>query len=514
MSDIDFDLGEALIDDERYSIQEMLATATVDRLSEIIERLAGIQSESERAVYVAELSKKFKIPRRPILKDIAERIGPKFSGKKEEDNLIALFPGLVDLVIDKDKVKFLVINGAGIEVKDNHSIEGKLFFPPDKENLPFTLPRAENVRRYYQDPDKDLFHDVISFSKRFSYLEEKQWYALSAYVFLTYLQDHPGIQYLPIILFYAVPERGKSRTGRTLTYLSYRGVHVIDLRESNLFRYSGNLGSSLFFDIMDVWRKAELRQSEDILLTRFERGSVVARVIFPERGAFKDTKHYKNFGPTMIATNESIHKILGTRCIPLTMPNSPGLYENPTPDVGIELKERLTAWRARDMTLPLPDVEPIDEIQGRLWDISRPLLQVCKVVAPECYDALVEMLLETAHGKLEEKKDSIEGFIVAALSKLSPKDAVVPWELSTSAVLEEFNKDRPEKFTWTPQRLGKKLKALGLQTSHDSGRSIITLNRDQINKLLVQYGFVNSIASEDEGGSKFAEHEDLGGGLI
>jgi hypothetical protein len=331
---------------------------------------------------------------------------------------------------------------------------------------------------------------------------------------LTYLQDHAGIQYFPILLFFAVPERGKSRTGRTVTYISYRGIHVIDLRESNLFRYSGNLGASLFFDIMDVWRKAEQRQSEDILLTRFERGSVVARVIFPEKGAFKDTVFYHNFGPTMIATNESIHKILGTRCIPLTMPNQPGLYENPTPDRGLELKERLTAWRAKHMTTPLPEIEPIDEIQGRLWDISKPLLQVCRMVAPECYDELVKMLLETAQGKLEDKKDSIEGFIIAALNELSPKDATVPWELSTSAVLEEFNENRPEGFKKTPQWLGKKLKALGLQTCHDSGRSIITLDRDQLDKLLVQYGFVNLIASDDEKLAKNAENADLKEGFI
>ena len=509
-----FDIGNALLEEERESIRTLLETATIDRLPEIIERLAKVQGESIRAVYISELSKSLRIPRRSIIKDIAAYFGAKPSGKKEENDRIALFPGLVDLVLDNDKVKFLVLNGAGIDIKESHSIEGKVFFPPDKPNLPFTLAQAENVRRYYQYPDKNLFHDIIVFCKRFSYLDDKQWIVLSAYVFLTYLQDHPGIQYLPIILFYAVPERGKSRTGRTLTYLSYRGVHVIDLRESNLFRYSGNLGASLFFDIMDVWRKAELRQSEDILLTRFERGSVVARVIFPERGAFKDTIFYHNFGPTMIATNESIHRILGSRCIPLTMPNSPGLYENVAADAGIELKERLTAWRARHMQTPLPDIEPIDEIQGRLWDISRPLLQVCRVVAPERYDELVSMLVETAHGKLEEKKDSIEGFVVSALNKLSPQGATVPWELSTAAVLEAFNEDRPEKFLKTPQWLGKKLKALGLQTSHDSGRSIISLDRDQLNNLLLQYGFINSITNEDEGCSKFAEHADLEGGLI
>ncbi len=460
------------------------------------------------------MSKKLKIPRRSIIKDIAARFGAKPSGKKEENDRIALFPGLVDLVLDNEKVRFLVMNGAGVDILESHSIAGRVFFPPDKENLPFLLARAENVRRYYQDPDKNLFNDLIAFCKHFAFLEDRQWLIICAYIFLTYLQDHPGIQYLPVILLYAVPERGKSRTGRIVTYLSYRGIHVIDLREANLFRYSGNMGASLFFDVMDLWRMAEKKDAKDILLTRFERGSVIGRVLFPELGPFRDTVHYKNFGATLIATNENVHKILGSRCIPFTMPNKPGLYENPKPEICLEIKERLTAWRARHMNLPLPDVEPVEEIQGRLWDISRPLLQVCKVVAPECYDELIASLLETAHGKLQEKRETIEGFVVAALNELSPQDAVVPWEISTSAVLEEFNRDRPENYLKTSQWLGKKLKALGLQTSHDSGRSIISLNRDQLNNLLLQYGFINSITNEDEGCSKFAEHADLEGGLI
>jgi hypothetical protein len=188
------------------------------------------------------------------------------------------------------------------------------------------------------------------------------------------------------------------------------------------------------------------------------------------------------------------------------MPNQPGFYENPTPECAIELKTRLTAWRARYMMTPLPEVERIDEIAGRLWDISVPLLQVCKIVAPECYDELIDMLLEVAGQKLEDKKDSLEGFVVAALNELSPKDLAVPWELSTAAILDQFNADRPEGFKKMPQWIGKKLKALGLQTSHASGRSIVTLDRDQLNRLLVQYGFVNLIANAINKHAEHAEH--------
>ena len=194
-------------------------------------------------------------------------------------------------------------------------------------------------------------------------------------VFLSYLQDHSDIHYLPMILFYAVPERGKSRTGKAITYISYRGVHVVDLREANLFRFSQNLKATLFCDVMDLWKKAEKGDGVDILLSRNEKGARATRVVYPDRGAFKDTVFYNIYGATLIATNEAVHKILDSRCISINMPNKPANYENPTPEKAQELKERMTAWRARVMNKSLPEINTIEGLSGRLWDFARPLLQ-------------------------------------------------------------------------------------------------------------------------------------------
>ena len=143
------------------------------------------------------------------------------------------------------------------------------------------------------------------------------------FIFLSYQQDNDDIQYLPYILFWAEPEPGKSRTGKACTYVTYRGVHVVDLREANLFRFSENLEATIFFDLKDIWKKAERSRCEDILLERFEKGAKISRVISPEKGPFKDTFFYSVLGQTIIATNEPVHRILGTRCISIAMPNAP-----------------------------------------------------------------------------------------------------------------------------------------------------------------------------------------------
>jgi hypothetical protein len=494
--DIDFadSLVEAGFSVGGETLAAAIAKAGTDDVQGLIKRIAAVEGEADREIHIANLSKKLKVKSTSIRKDVLTARGVR--GKKNQeknDNRLALFPGLVDLALsDEGRVVYVIKTQKGLSVAASHEIEGKVFRPPDKNCLPFALPRACNVLQNGKGDDPDLAGDIMFFLKRFSYLEEKQFLVITCYVFLTYLQDHPQIQYLPIICFFAVPERGKSRTGRAMTYLSYHGIHVIDVREANLFRYSGNLGASMFFDVMNLWKKTERSMSEDILLSRYEKGATVSRVVRPECGAFKDTEHWPVFGATVIATNEAVHNILGTRCLTLTTPNAPGRYENLTPDMAIELKERLVSWRARHMDCALPDIEPIEGLSGRLWDISRPLLQVCSMVYPGRLHALTDVLLEVAGQRSEEKKASMEGLIVASLDSLSPDGDETYWELATADVLKKFNESISEDWKKTPQWLGRRLKALGLETSTKTGHSIIQMNRETLDKLLFQYGFIGT----------------------
>ena len=415
--------------------------------------------------------------------------GKKKSKDKNEPVLSAYFRGLVDIVTDNSgRVAYLVSNENSLEVVTVREIDKVLYSPPDKRHLPFMLASANNVLGWYKiDSDQKLFDDVLTYLKRFSYLPQRQLLIVACNVFLSYLQDHPDIHYLPMLLFYAVPERGKSRTGKAVSYISYRGVHIVDLREANLFRFSENLKATLFFDMMDLWKKAERNGSEDILLLRFEKGARATRVIYPEKGAFKDTVYYDIFGSTIIATNEAVHKILGSRCIDISMPNRPGNYENPAPEKAQELKERLTAWRARGISKPLPKIDTIEGLSGRLWDISKPLLQVCRLVYLQGFNDLTNALFGVAGQRIADKKESIEGQIISILYGLSPK-GLTEWRIKTSELLDPLNEDRPDNHKLTPQYIGRKLKAMGLQTKVAHGFSQIFLDGQGFDLLLEQYG--------------------------
>lgn len=409
-----------------------------------------------------------------------------------QDKLSAYFPGLVDVCLDQDgQPVYLVSKDNRLSLAESMPLDTGEATPPSLENFPFTLPRASRVLKYAEQEDPTLYGDLLAYLQRFSALDETQWAVVAHYVFLTYLHDHPDIDYCPYILFYAVPERGKSRTGKSVAYVAFRGVHLIEMREPNIFRYSQHLRGTLFFDLMDVWKKAERSGCEDILLLRAEKGAKCARILYPEKGAFKDTVYYDIYGPTVIASNEQLHKILETRCLPIVMPNRPGNYESPRPQLARSMKERLTAWRARTMNRPLSALSPLEGISGRLWDISRPLFQVGQLVHPQGVSLLVEAIQSIAGERSASKRETTEGGLVAIIKELTDKHEsadYLEWTIKTADIWRAFNEDRSEDQHVSAQWIGKKLKSMSLQKRTVQGRSEILLTAKEYRTLLEQYG--------------------------
>ena len=473
----------------KLTLEEAVAEVTLDSLGAVLERVAKIPSWAKQEVFIAELSKILGVSKMALKKDL-KRHGAKLEDHADKAGLpmTALFPGLVDLVENDGKSAFLIKDASGLRVETVVDIDGVQHVPPDKKDLPFLLPRAEQCLAYYQTDDRTLFNDLLAYFQRFSFLPADQWLVVGLFTLSTYLQDHPAIRYLPMILFYAAPERGKSRSGKAVSYVAYRGVHLVDMRETNIFRYSGNLGATIFFDIMNLTKAIERAGSTDIMLLRYEKGATVPRVLNPDRGAFKDTTHYPVFGPTIMASNEPVHKILGSRCIVYTMPNAPDNYENPTKEFGQEIKERLVVWRAKMMGEPLPDIQPIDGISGRLWDITRPLFQICLAACPERFEALVSAVLDIASQRVQEKHESFDGLLIQVIYEMTRSDAD-HFDIATADVTTRFNElwngDKPK----TPEWTGRRLKALGIPTDTKTRFSMIRLDRSLLNILLPQYGF-------------------------
>ena len=407
-------------------------------------------------------------------------------------SLSAYFPGLVDVCSnDDEQLVYVILKDGELILTPEHSTETENFSIPEKKHFQFILPRAAEVLRYFGQEDPALYPDVLSYLKRFSALDDEQWAIVAHYVFLTYLHDNPGIDYCPYILFNAVPERGKSRTGKSVIYVAFRGIHLVELREATIFRYSQYLHGTLFFDLMDISKKAERGNSDDILLLRAEKGAKCCRIQNPEEGPFNDMVYFDIYGPTIISSNEPLQHILETRCLPITMPNRPGNYENPRPELALELKERLTAWRAKHFSVKFPDMEPIEGISGRLWDIAKPMLFVNSLL-PVDSRILTESILAIAGEKEESKKDTVEGRLVAIIKEITSEFALnrfAEWSIKVSDIRTRYNHGKPENRHASSPWIGKRLKSMSFHNRRVKGYSEILITADEYATLLKQFRY-------------------------
>jgi hypothetical protein len=177
--------------------------------------------------------------------------------------------------------------------------------PPD---LPWMLPRASAILDHQEHAHDDgwaemLLADLENWHKAASDLGRPEAYLLLAlYDLLTYIPEHTD--YYAEIALEAEPERGKTRTGQAAIYVCRHGVHLQGIREATLLRDASDLGASLFIDVMNLSQTLERKECVDVVLARFEKGSV-ERVQYPDRGAFLDTVRYVVYGPTIIATMTS-----------------------------------------------------------------------------------------------------------------------------------------------------------------------------------------------------------------
>jgi putative DNA primase/helicase len=440
---------------------------------------------------------------------IARKAHDESEGSEDEVTLeySANFLGLIDLVLDDGKVAFLVKEADQLKIIQEVDQEGVTLVPPPMAKIPFPLPRGQEVIKAYQAKgnDVDLYDDLVAYHKGISELPGEAYYDLIvAWELQTYLTEN--FQYSPIICFFAVPERGKSRTGKAMINLAYRGIRVESIREPYIFRTAEHFRACLFFDVMDVWKKTEKSGSQDILLNRFEKGVKVPRVLYPEKGPFEDTVYFDVFGPTIIATNAEVHKILETRAIQINMPQTNKPFENDvTPEAALPFKERLLAFRAKYLDKPLPDVPK--PASGRLGDILKPILQIIHLVKPEREGAFLNLVKEIEVQRQIEKANSLEAQILKAIQ--SAMDETNRGVLALKVITQKFNEGKGERFQFTEKRMGGKLRSLGFKMgSTGTGAAAIIWDDINFEKLLRNYGLYQSSERSDSSEAQVPRTDD------
>lgn len=505
---------------------DMDKTELPQRLEPVLNKLAQMDKAKAEAYLGYEIKSRFKLKRNDIdgyrgiitrqRKREMEARDSHSSNSDSETVYTAYFEGLVDLVEYQGEPAFLVKEGDKISLLPQVEREGNLYIPPPKEQIPWLLPRGEEIIKLYElqgmlaqkERDGALYDDLLSYHRNISELPGEEYYDLIvAWDFHTYLAE--AIQYSPIICLFAVPERGKSRTGKGMIHVAYRGIHVESLRDAYLVRVAHDLQASLFFDVKDIWLKALKNESEDILLHRFEKGAKVPRVLYPDRGAHRDIVYYSIFGPTIIGTNEGVHRILETRAVHINMPETSKRFENDvTPELSLPFKERLIAFRAAHLgetfvIIPKPAA-------GRLGDILKPLQQMIRLVKPEREPFFFRLVRELEAEKLMEKTETLEAQILMTLVRL--EDQVERGILPIKVITDAFNQGKAEKSQVTYQRVGRRLTAIGFKKARTSdGASAILWDEESIERMKETYGLreTSETSERSETSVRFPGNTDL-----
>lgn len=414
--------------------------------------------------------------------------------KPSKPETSALFDGLIDVVDLAGKPMYLMNTGQGFEVIEKWSDKDKELVPPQKDRIPWQLPDAESVLDYIEnDSDERLFDDLVAYHKEVSELPDERYYSLlAAWDMHTYLLEK--FEHSPMICLYAVAERGKTRTGKAMTYVAYRGMHVESVNPSNIFRMADASRLTLFIDAMDIWSKAKAKGSEDVLLLRFEKGAKVSRTSTLNKGAFDDVSYFNIFGATIIATNEPTHPILDTRSITINMRNSQKKFNMPvTPENATDLVNRLTAFRARHLSSELPYIEK--PAHGRLGDITRPLVQIVELVKTSSVPMICKLICDIQEERGIEKSQQFEGRILVVVHSLA--DKVTQGVLPVKLIADTFNKDCDSRDRVTYQKVGRVLKELGFRKSTLAGNcSAIVWDDDNLARTMSSYGVGSSSCDE------------------
>lgn len=406
-------------------------------------------------------------------------------------------PGAIETLSDGNRLIYYTENHELVELIKT---DGRIYSPPPKSNCPYYIPDAAKVTRYIKlhsshncQEDLKLYQELLEYHKSISDLPDEDHYELLVlWDFHTYLMEK--IHFSPILYLYAVKERGKSRTGKGCIYVSKRGIWTEAVREADIIRWGNDHKAALGFDVKDAPRKFKYANCDDLILARFEKGSVSSRTLWPEKGAFKDTKTYNLFGPTIIATNRPVDDILESRSISIDMkPTSKKFNQPVVPEDAFELKCKLAAFRIAHFKDSLVEAEK--PVNGRLGDIITPLHSILLTYFPDKKSDFFRLLRKIELQKKDEATDTLEAKLIEIISEMDK--LVTSGFLKTADVTKKFNEGKNERLSLAEDTIGKILKGLGFAKRRNAGARGIYYDPELIAKLRFQYGISDTNDTND-----------------
>lgn len=486
-------LNQALKDWSGYPLEEK---------HKVRDRLPGELAylpEPDRKDYISAISKKGIINKTTLTKKVNDSVelyrdtggGETETKVKPKTKVLkTCMPGTVGLIRENDRIKYLTLSEGILTTQDYITCNGETCEP--KQDLPFFYPTSDVF--YYFQNDKDeakLLADVEEFIRQYLELPDESGYlVLALWILHTYLIEK--FNRTPIIYFYGMLETGKTQAGEVIFNLAYKGEFETSPTEAVVFRSSEYFKPSLILDELIIWGPAGDKEVARLLKSRYKRGLKVARVDLKHSKGEDEIKYFDAFGPTVICTDQKMPPEIESRCLLFVMEKntSPEVEDEIDQTKAQELRDRLTAFRARNLNKDLPD--PAKMARRRLQEITRPLQQILVFVAPDREEELKKYVEVVKKMREVEESLTLQGEIVNAIIQIYQDDTVDSGKFLVGDVAAFINKDRKPKEEIDNRAVGRILKQIGYEPARTKKARAYLFDQEKTLKLAKRFGLETS----------------------
>jgi DNA primase catalytic core len=477
---------------------EIRASDLTSMLQEPLELLAMLDPVVSH-VYVKALAKKFKLPKRELLKKLKHiphqsTKGNAFNEQEDGHPYCEIEPSLGRI----DSLSYFIIPvskrvGPAVTLEPFMVTSDKEFIrvaeDADAEvhgkkimlrSMPLFTQREsrweqQRLRKFLTEPKKvnprSLFLALRRQAKRYLEFQEAEIPDLLAvWIMGTYL--HPHFDTYPYLQLYGPKGSGKTKTLTLLFATSFNAVVSSSIKPAGLFRVIERSGATLLLDEAERLNSKESPELAELLRAGYKKPSVAIRV---QEKNF-EPRFFNVFGPKAIANIKGLDDVLGSRCIPISMVRSldrAKVNRDITPG-----SEMWAALRSRLYRLALDHSSAIHEayvqtkrseknsnIHGRNFELWAPMFAVAAFLKDRGCKRVLTRLHQLAERKVEEHRvSSLDDWDTSLLLALYQLTADADVQITTTKVKYAMERLLPtdEGFKPSSKWIGKAIHRFGL----------------------------------------------------
>lgn len=403
-----------------------------------------------------------------------------------------LFPGLINLVNNDGKIKYLLKQDNQLKISEFCQGDGKTYQPKQDLPIKFITPDIlKLVPNTNSINTKGILDRTIAFIKQYLELPfEQDYLVLALWIFHTYLIEK--FKVTPILYFFGVKETGKTRAGEVLSEIAYMGERLTSPTEASLFRSAHLFKTTLIIDEIKLWGSDGNKEVANLIKSRYKRGMRVSRINMNKSGE-DQLEYYDVFAPLVICSTESMPPIIESRCITFIM------QQNTNKDVekdidendALVLRKLLTIFRYFYFDKDIPEVDTT--ARRRLNEITQPLLQICELIDPSRKEELIDFIKLLEKKKTEDEGEGIEAEIIKCV--IERDNIVRNRKFSVADIVKFLNENQDEKFNYSPRYVSNCVKRLGFErTRLSDGKRGFIYDKILIKNLIVKYQIDSPIA--------------------